>query len=374
MKKLLLLLFLLTIFINFTNAKNLMIPFEQNGQIGFLNEDMQVLVYPEYSKILNQSENMFWVIKMDSNNRIIKNDIIFFDGIKIPVEGNSKIKFVGEKYYVIYKNQESVVYDNKLHKMVCSFKGYELNNSDSEDYIFITNITDGSKARYFFVDLKGNEYLVDNSYQRIVSYDTKSKSIVYVDAEWNESISDFNGIQKFDKIISEIGRIGDGLFLGYTKTQQGYFNLNGELVIPVNGIEQQKDNLCPVFCCSIIPCILDGNSIYVQESIVEENSKKWAIINTKGKIIKKNIDADYIFPYSTDKVSVMYKTRNNKKTYSLIDTKGNIITTKDFEYISEPVNGYARARSNNIDYLISTKNGNDYRVFEILVKSKDKDE
>ena len=54
----------------------------------------------------------------------------------------------------------------------------------------------------------------------------------------------------------------------------------------------------------------------------------------------------------------------------MIDTKGNIITTRDFDYIKEPVNGYARARSNNIDFLISTKDGKEYRVFEILLKGK----
>lgn len=356
---------------NFTYGKNVMIPFEQNGKIGFVNEKFQIICYPEYSKIYNHSKYMFWVIKMNENNIICKNDIIFSDGTKLSLNDyKTKVKFIGNNFYVIYKNSESVVYNMENNEIVNIFKGYELEDSESEKYIFVTNIKNKNKSRYFYIDLQGNEFLTNNSYNRILSHDIKTKSIIYADQNWNEKICDFENNLKFNKSIFEIGKIGDGLFLGYREDEQGYFDLNGKLRIRIKGLENQDNHLCPVFCCSLIPCILKDNDIYVQEKVMEYKSKNWAIINTEGKVIKKNIEADFIFPFSDSKVAIMYKKINGEKKYSLLNTRGNVLTKKEYDDIREPINGYSRARIGKVDYLISTKNGQDYKVFEILLKNK----
>ena len=53
MKKKFLIIFLKIISVATISANKMMIPFEQNGKIGFVNENMEVIFYPEYSKILN---------------------------------------------------------------------------------------------------------------------------------------------------------------------------------------------------------------------------------------------------------------------------------------------------------------------------------
>lgn len=371
MKKIVIVTLFIFNFIMTTFANKMMIPIEQNGKIGFVNENMEVIFYPKYSKILNYSKQMFYVIELDSNNFPIKQELIFSDGKKISVDKTlTMIKFIGDKYYVIFENYDSKVFDMYSHKIVKSFYGYELLDSDSEDFIPVVNIKDETKSRYFFIDLKGNEYLPNNNYMRIISHDLKTQSFVFWDMQANEKIADFEGNIKFERPRVEIGRIGDGLFLGYTPEQQGYFDLKGNLVIPIKGLQNKILNLCPVFCCSVIPCVIENDSIFVQEAIYENSSSNWAIINTKGKIIKNNISADYIFPYTEDNVAIMYKNQNRKKVYSMLDKKGNVITKKNYDLIKEPINGYSRACNNNIDYLISTKDGQEYKVFEILIRSR----
>lgn len=370
MKKKFLITLLKIISVATISANKMMIPFEQNGKIGFVNENMEVIFYPEYSKILNYSKQGFYVIEVNSNNHLLKHELIFSDGSKLALDTRTSIKFIGDEYYVIFKDSKSIVYDIRSHKMIKSFDGYELMDSDVEDFIPIINITDETKARYFFIDLKGNEYLSKNDYMRIISHDSKTHSFVFWDKEADNRIADFEGNLRFDKLIGEIGCIGDGLFLGGNAKEQGYYNLKGKLVIPIKGLETKNLNLCPVFCCSVIPCIIENDSIFVQEAIFEKSASNWAIINNKGKIMKKNISADYIFPYTEDNVAIMYKNLNRKKVYSMLDKKGNVITQKNYDIIKEPINGYSRACNNNIDYLISTKDGKEYKVFEILIRSR----
>ena len=66
----------------------------------------------------------------------------------------------------------------------------------------------------------------------------------------------------------------------------------------------------------------------------------------------------------------MYRKGKRKKVYAMRDKKGNGMTQKNYDIIKEPINGYSRACNNNIDYLISTKDGKEYKVFEILIRSR----
>ena len=56
------------------------------GKIGFVNENMEVIFYPEYSKILNYSKQSFYVIELNSNNHLLKQELIFSDGSKLDLD------------------------------------------------------------------------------------------------------------------------------------------------------------------------------------------------------------------------------------------------------------------------------------------------
>lgn len=343
------------------NDKLMLIPFEQDGKIGFINEKFEVVFPPEYTKIFNQSKYMFYVFESLGGTYLQKFEILFSNGDKKTFANDVYVAFIGDKYYVCSDLSRSIVYDRKTHDIIKKI-GYQVHDTPSEKYIFITNVNNSNKSRYFYIDLEGNEYLYDNPYNRRLSYDFDSKSIICFNEDWDKIIIDFEGKPKFDKLFFDLGSIGDGLFIGYAKDEQGYFNLNGELIIPIKGLQGKELNSCPIFCHSLIPCVLNGDNIYVQEEIMENKSKNWAIINSEGNIVKKNIDADFIFSYSKDGVAIMYKKTDEKKEYSLLDTSGNIITTRKYDSIKEPINGYARARYNNVDYLISTKDGQEFNV------------
>ncbi len=51
---------------------------------------------------------------------------------------------------------------------------------------------------------------------------------------------------------------------------------------------------------------------------------------------------------------------NDPPKYFLLDSNGEIMTKDGWDYIDTSVNGYCRARKNDIDYLISSFDGHVY--------------
>lgn len=368
----------LSVFIvSFCFAKELIIPYNQNEKIGFVNEKMQIITYPEYDSVFLQSKYYVWAVKKNSDKLVIESAIIFSDGRKRELElVKEKVCSIGDDYYAI--NQSGAEGISKIYKVnnneeVLSLKGCQFLNSKSEKRILIENPYDKSKSRNFYIDLKGNEYLQNNTNLKILSDNYDSQTLFFETKNNDVILTDFSGKMLIQYYFSsmDVGRVGNGLFLGYIKDKgDGYFNTKGELKIPVQVKNEQNYNLLPVFNTDVIPCCIEDGIITLQESFVQRNSDNWAIINSKGKVIVKNITADYISEFSNDGVAILYKNTDLGLKYSLINNKGKIITDQEFDYIDESVNGFARARKKNIDYLISVDSGKYYRIFEILIKSK----
>lgn len=74
-------IFMIYFFVGYLSfAKNLIIPFNQNEKIGFMNEKMEVIVLPEYDSILLQTKYYVWATKKNKNNLITESTIIFSNG------------------------------------------------------------------------------------------------------------------------------------------------------------------------------------------------------------------------------------------------------------------------------------------------------
>lgn len=369
--------FLVIFIINFCFANDLIIPFNQNEKIGFMNEKMEIIVYPEYDSIFLQSKYYVWAVKKSSNNLVTESTLIFSNGLKKNLELiKEKVCSIGDNFYAINRTgreEVSSIYSIKNNETILSIKGYQFQNSDSEKHIFVDNPYDKSKARNFYIDLKGNEYLENNPYLHICSYNSASQTIFFETKNNNIFLTDYSGVilLETNSTTMDLGRVGNGLFLGYIKDKgDGYFNTNGELKIPVRVENNQNYNLLPVFNTDVVPCIYDSGKISLQEKSVQKKSDNWAIINSKGKVISKNITAEYISEFSDDGVAILIKNTDNGLKYSLINNKGKIITDQEFDFIEESSNGFSRARKRNIDYVISTNSGKSYRIFEILLKNK----
>lgn len=371
-------IFMIYFFVGYLSfAKNLIIPFNQNEKIGFMNEKMEVIVLPEYDSILLQTKYYVWATKKNKNNLITESTIIFSNGKKRQLElMYEEVISIGDDYFAINRkgsNITSSIYNISNSSEVLFLNNYIIKNSDSEKYILIENPYDKSKARNFFIDLKGNEYLTNNQYLHVVSLDNESRTIFFETKNNDVVLSDFDGkiLIQNNSTIMDIGRVGNGLYLGFTKSKgSGYYNTKGELIIPINIDNNQTMSLLPVFNCNVIPCIIENGKIRLQERIVNRQSDNWALINLKGKIIKKNIVAQYISEFSDDGVAVLCKNTKNGVKYELINSKGKIITDQDFDFIDKSINGYARAKKRNIDYVIATNTGKSFRTFEILLNSR----
>lgn len=356
-------------------SENFIIPIEQNGKIGFINDKMKLISYPEYDNIFLQQDSYVWAVKKDKRNLITESTLIFADGSKKSLSLiKENVRSIGKKYYAIVSDtgssRLSKIYD-VITKKVVLITDYEVKDSETEKYILVENPYDKTKSRNFFIDIKGNEILPNNSYLHIISYDSDSKTAFFESKDNEVLLIDFDGniLIKDNLTVLDVGSMGDGLFIGYLFNKKGYFNKKGELEISVNIFNEQKLNLLPVFNSDVIPCTIEDGKIYLQENVVEKKSNNWAIINSKNQIIKSNISADYLYPFSDDGVAVGFNT-DDGLNYFLIDKKGKMITNQKFDFIADSINGYSRAKKNNIDYLISVKDGKVYRVFEILIQNR----
>ena len=73
--------------------------------------------------------------------------------------------------------------------------------------------------------------LTNNQYLHVVSLDNESRTIFFETKNNDVVLSDFDGkiLIQNNSTIMDIGRVGNGLYLGFTKNKgSGYYNTKGD--------------------------------------------------------------------------------------------------------------------------------------------------
>lgn len=357
------------VFADCLNNEDVLIPFEIEGNIGFVDKNLTIKFHPCYKDLLEYTKTMVLVRDFD-----LSYQVLFSSGRKTiaPEVGvDSKAGLIGENYYFFKvpfkeKDLKSIfgcyeiydIYGNVISK----FSDRELFSSSAPDWILCEYCDDKGKNIENFMDINGVYKWKNTEILRIKDYFPEYNiGIVQTrDYIWTVVNEDGKFIMDNSK-APDLEEFSCGLSLGakINPWKKGYFNENFELIIEVERLPEYGRS----FKCDVVPCVIENNKIYLYEPLAGEYSKNWCILNTKGEIVKSGIEASNMSDFSEDGTAVLRLYDKERDSYKcwLVNTKGEKISDIYFDDIKDSVNGYSRAKKDGKDYLISSENGNIYR-------------
>ena len=348
--------------------EDVLIPFEIDGKIGFVDRYLTIKFQPCYKNLLEYRKSMILVRDFD-----LYYQVLFSNGRKAvaPKLGiDSKVGLLGDNFYFfkvhckgdgvesIYGTYE--IYD-EYGNIISSFSDRELFSSKDLDWIHCLYNENGNTIEDF-MDIKGTYKWKNANIKRVKAFYPEYNIGIVENRSYVWTVVNGNGefITNSDNVPALRG-FSCGLSLGakLKPWRKGYFNKNLELVIEVERIPEYGRD----FKCDVIPCVIENNKIYLYEPFSGIYSKNWCILNNKGQIVKSGIEASNMSDFSDDGTAILRLYEEERDSYKcwLINTKGEKIIDIYFDEIKDSVNGYCRAKKDGIDYLISSKDGSIYR-------------
>ena len=339
--------FVFFMFLNyFSFAKDELIPYQIKEKIGFLDEQLNVVFFPEYDDFMYCYKG--WAYAFIKTNNTTMAYILNQNGriIRVP-SGNSGF-VIGLNYYGFTDYSNSIVY-SIISDTKYEFQNFRLFTSEDENFISLDDIK--NRPRHNYINLKGELFFSHN----------EDLSIVWFDKNINRGAKKENGWTfLIDENLNQISKNKWGFInsfsCGLALTDEGFIDTNGQLVIKISRIPEMDIT----FQCNVIPVVITKSGNYELYSKEECCGANWAILDTSGQIVRSNINADYISSFSNEGTAVIYKFINNKACFNLINKKGEKLLNKTFDRIETPVNGYSRAKRDGVDYLINVISGEVY--------------
>ena len=350
------------------NDNDVLIPFEIDGKIGFLDYYLTIKFYPYYRNLVEYRKNMVLVRDFDLDYLVL-----FANGRKAVApnlaNSNSVPGLIGEDFYFfnVQSKEDDVktffgsyeIYD-KYGNVISCFSDRELFSSQNPDWIHCRYKGNG-KIIEDFMDINGVYKWKNAEIKRVRAFYPEYNIGIVEDRNYIWTVVNKDGDFIMDnENAPQLDGFSCGLSLGakLNPHRKGYFDKNLELVIEVERIPEYGRE----FKCNVVPCVIENNKIYLYEPLSGDYSKNWCILNTKGEIVKSGIEASNMSDFSDDGTAVLRLYEEERHLYKcwLINTKGEKITDIYFDEIKDSINGYSRAKKDGIDYLISSKDGSIY--------------
>ena len=345
--------------------EDILIPYEVDGKIGFVNQRLEKITEARYLAITSISKYCA-VVQTEGYRQAI----VTFDGKEITRElsfGDSMF-LIGDEYYGIpeasqdaSKRTKTIIYsvftqqEYVVHDLV-------LEGGSSLEYIRSTNVYYREYSRLNCVNYKGEfKFPVDNKWKRLHFYEEALGRGIILDDDFDGRIIDragnFVGGYKWQSIAQEFG---DGLVAGIKDDRAGYYDKDGVLMVPVQFHVENDIHLAPRFNSGILPCrIIDGVlNVYSREKQI--SLANWSLIDTEGNVVADKILADNITEFS-DGVAVL----KLGDLYYLIKHDGEKLLSEGFDSIQPSINGYCRAKIGETDYIISSQDGKIFKCEEL---------
>ena len=336
-----------------------LIPFRLNGKIGFIDENHKYLLAPEYEgTVSDYSKNM---VLIDCKGYAV----LIGENGHLLTRGVDSIFIIGNDEYAVSQkggNGVSRIFssDNKVKH---TYDGITiLKTEKSANVLIIDDFDEVYGARRNILNQDGIALFKNNSFKRIFAFDSVSKVALIQDIDFNDCLVTTDG-KIINQLIFQFGMrsLGDGLVFGKnTRTgESGFYNMDCKLVIKAaqkSGSDMDDWNCYPSVTCGVVPLVNDGKQNILLSEWQTQHSDNWCVVDKSGMVLANGITADYIYPFS-DNVAVIKLRSSEKWIYRLIDKKGKIITTTDYDEINSSVNGYCMAKKDGIDYLIRSKDG-----------------
>lgn len=324
------------------------IPYELEGKIGFINEHRKKITDPIYVSVFQVSKNAAYVRSEDKRYIIINkrgeviNTSLHYDG-----------GLIGDNHYYIWDTDKGIttVFSLITGKQT-TYSNMRIFMGASNELVTIRDFSPKDGFTRNYMNFAGQKILLpNNAFTRIYDFNDEDQVGVIVDENF-----EYRTLDKAGNFISEktwwfLGRsFSSGLSFGYSKTGKGYFDKSGNLKIEVKTLSETSSDhydFMPNFN-PVLPCIQEGSEKTIISEFQKYTSSNWVLIDTQGNIRAKNIQADYISPFSS---GVAFIIQNGK--YGLIDTTGKFIVNCEYTIIEPAIHGYSRAKIENKDVLIS---------------------
>lgn len=344
----------------FSNER--IIPFSQNGKIGFVNEKLNILTEAQYvGRVTSFNEYMVMIYCKSYDVLIGKDGELLtrgVDGLFIVDNDKYAISQEGGAYYSrIFSSEKQIL--NVFDKI-------KINDTDYNGNLMIVDGRSGSSSRNNIINSNGDLLFKNNTFKRIFDYNSEKKVALVQDEGFNDCLVDATGKSiNTDSFQFGMRSMSEGFVFGKNlKTGEcGFYNMDCKLVIKAdtkNGSTMDDWNCYPGINCGVVALVNDGEKNVLLSEWQILHSDNWCIVDSTGHFLEYGITADKIYPFSDDVAVLMIQ--NGKNTiYRLIGKNGKIITNRDFDQISSSVNGYCMAVKDGVDYLIKSKDGSVYR-------------
>lgn len=346
----------------FLFSNELIIPYSLNNKIGFVDENLHVLLEPQYEGEVSDSTKKMVLLNCP------KFDVLIGDNGQLLTGGIDYIYIIGENEYAV--SQRGGDGFGRIFsldkKMLHYYDKIMVTNADHYGNLIIQDKNKNAVSRLNILNSNGDYLYKNNSFKRIFCYLNETGVALVQDDAFNDCLINADGTV-INPVPFQFGMrsMNEGYVFGKNLQtgECGFYNMDFKRVIkayPKDGSNMDDWNCYPGISCGVVALANDGEkNVYLSEWQTL-HSNFWSIVDTTGKFLETGITADKIYPFSDD-VAVLMIQNGKNQVYRLINKNGKIITDTDYDQISSSVNGYCMAVKDGVDYLIKSKDGSVYR-------------
>jgi hypothetical protein len=320
------------------NKNEATILFSLYGLYGYLDKQLQVVVPPIYRLGYNYTEHGYAMVVYGEEGRIIdrEGNILFNDyggDVSLVYDDIINYRPKGEQFYKILRFRDNIViFDD----------GEGASQGPVNDDIFI--LVFNGYAERLFIDSSGERILTNLKIYRGSSSFREERAVVYEGENRDIRIIDINGSFYGDlDILRTESHFSEGLLPTETKDgRTGYINKDGEFAFLVPIVNYGEERL-------MASGFSDGYAIIQTVS----DPPTLRVINNKGEYVSNELHININFP--SDFKDGLSCNMINSKEYIYINTKGETVFGKVFDYADSFYQGYARIIYSGRDGLINTE-------------------
>lgn len=338
------------------------IPYTLNNKIGFLDEELTIIIPPQYEgEVANYTNTMLLLYCKHYSVLIGSNGKQLHRGV-------DRMFILGDEKYAVSQRDgdEFIRVYSSEGKQIHFYDKIRAYNSDNNGNIFIDDYNYDSGSRLNILNKNGELLYKKNTFKRIFGYNSELKIAFVQNNDFSDCLVDEFG-NSINKSSFQFGMrsFNEGFIFGKNLEtgEVGYYDMNCNLIIKAgirDGTTIEDWSYYPSVKCGVVALVNDGskNILLIEKQTL--HSDNWSIVDVNGKFLAYGITADYISPFSDD-VAVYILRNGDKWIYRLINKYGNFITNTDYDEIQSSINGYCMAKKNGIDYLISSSDGTAYK-------------
>lgn len=331
--------------------------FKINGKYGYINQNLNVVIAPQYDGAEEFQGDYAIVI----NKSKIDPDLKYYSVIDknnnyVDVNLTQQSKLVRYSQNIFFDNFNSKYYDISKRIEVKDLSKYSqpYKKNPKNSFYFARIIYDSDNFTTEYIDEKMN--VITFSKDWLKSYAMVDDMAFVIKKDWKQVVINQKGEEIISYVFDSGTNASEGLLAVITNKESGYINNKGEFVFHCK-FEPNSHEFFP-----------PGIDYPFSEGVAAVQTKNgyYTIYDNKGNILMPESSYTEVQP-SSEGVLLYKKADNNK--YGFINKQGKNIFTEEFDYAESFYNHFATIVYKNEDAIID-KEGNVYLVKDLINGNK----